>query len=298
MELGVEKDKGLVYEGSGHWGHAIWPSPKLVPAAFTSSMNDKLAPSEGKLNPNEYVFREESYDPVSRVRRGYFYDVSGSQPMLWHVSPHPAIDHEKNEMSEHGTLEKRLYTLSVPYIPNILKEIEGQPLVLLGSGESYTLWAITSVEKGISAGELVTLRVRQSFGALPVLESLAIPEQGRELVKDAISTLEEDLHRAGPESVVDRARETTAVILSVYLQDKDAAPKEKELGKLINVFVDLEKNNKQVISSAATITRIFHSRGKHSVQDKMPIRSLVEQDAELAVNCVGVMLSDLGWANW
>jgi hypothetical protein len=49
MELGLDKDSNLVYEGSGRWGHAIWPTPIILPLAFTTSENIDIAAEDGSL---------------------------------------------------------------------------------------------------------------------------------------------------------------------------------------------------------------------------------------------------------
>jgi hypothetical protein len=46
------------------------------------------------------------------------------------------------------------------------------------------------------------------------------------------------------------------------------------------------------------IVRLFHGRGKTAVQEKLAVRPLREQDAELAVQCAGTILCEPGWADW
>lgn len=301
MELGIDKDNNFAYEGSCHWGHAIWPSPIIVPAAFSTSTSETLIPADGNLNPNSYVFYEDAFDPVSRIRRGRLLQGGGNiQPIQWNVYPHPAIPQEGREISRQGVLKKRLFTFHPLYLPNILKNLgSGQPIILLGTQKSFTLWTIVSVETTASGDELVILKSRQSFGALPSLHSKEIPEAGREKVIATLETLQEDIQRSGSESVIDRAREAATVILSTYLQAKKFAKPKLDLDALIKKFLDAnEKDKKQIVINAADIVRIFHSRGKHVVQEKFPVRPICEQDAELAIQCVGTILCDLGWAMW
>ena len=298
MQLGIDKQRNLVYEGSGMSGHAIWPSPIILPAVFTTSLIDHISASDGKLDPLSYIFREDSFDPLSRVRYGRLYRAGEGQPAQWSVEVHPARPDEERQKSR-GFIKKELYTFHACRLANALRDLgEGQPLVILGTESAFTIWTIVTAETTTSGDELISLKSRESYGALPNLINNALPEVGKDKVIDAISVLHEDIHRAGPESVVDRARESATVVLSVYLESKGAAPTEKELGKLISAFQSLEKDGKQIVANAATIARIFHSRSKHAVKEKMPIRPLVEQDAELAVNCIGAMLCDLGWARW
>ena len=146
MQLGIFKDKNLIYEGSGHWGHPLWPSPIVIPAVFASTKDETLRPADGKLNPNSYVFRELAYDPVSRVRRGMLYHAGGTQPYPWSVSPHPAINQDNRELNRHGVVSRSLYTFDSFCLRVALRDIpDGQPLVLLGTDQSFTIWSISKL---------------------------------------------------------------------------------------------------------------------------------------------------------
>jgi len=297
VELGIDKSRNLVYEGSGAWGHAIWPSPIVLPLAFTTTASKVIEAADGALNPLSYVFREDAFDPVSRVRYGRLYQAASSQPKMWHVGIHPALPHEERE-SNKGVVTKELNNFHTARLNNALSDlVDGQPLAVLGTKDSYTVWTILSRETTVTGDELLTLKSRQTFGALPNVDEGVIPAGGRSKVLRALRTFQEDIYRAAPESVVDRAREAATVVLSVYEEEKGIAPKEKELGKLIR-GLDKEEPRKNNVINAARMVAIFHSRGKHAEKEKRLVRELVEQDAELAVQCVGTILCDLGWAQW
>jgi hypothetical protein len=55
---------------------------------------------------------------------------------------------------------------------------------------------------------------------------------------------------------------------------------------------------KFVVANCAHILALLHSRGKHVEQEKRAIRQITEQDAEFAVQAVGLILCDLDWASW
>lgn len=299
MQLGIERDKNLIYEGSGYWGHPIWPSPIVIPAVFVSSEDSELTPSNGKLEPNSYIFRETDYDPVSRVRRGMLYQADSSQPYEWHVSPHPAIQQEKREINNHSVVKKRLYSFQSFSLHVALRDIEhGQPLILLGVDSSYTIWSILSVEKNVSGDEMVILKARQSFGALPTVDYESIPEVSRNNVKASMNTLQEDIYRAGSESVIDRCREAMTAILSAYCQGIGVTGNGKDTGKLVKALRNLKENKKEVVANLVDTVRIFHSRGKNAPRERMSLRPLTEQDAELAIQSVGVVLCELEWGSW
>jgi hypothetical protein len=167
----------------------------------------------------------------------------------------------------------------------------------LGTTSSYTLWTILSREITVSGDQLITLKSRQTFGALPVVKYAAVPVDGHGVLAESLRVFEDDIHRAAPESVIDRAREAATVILSVYTKDVGASPRLQELGVLIKAMEN-ESSKKMNVINAARIVQIFHSRGKHAEKIGRGVRHVVEQDAELAVQCIGTMLCDLGWANW
>ena len=300
MQLGIEKDKNLIYEGSGDWGQPLWPSPIVIPAAFASTEDKELKPADGKLAHKSYIFREVDYDPVSRVRRGILYHAdSNTRPCEWHVSPHPAIERDKHDVTTQGILKKRLYSFGSFSLHVTLRDIDrGQPLILLGVGDSYTIWSILSVEKLASDDEMVILKARQSFGALPNVNYKKVPEVGRDNVKAALNALQEDIYRAGAESVVDRSREAMTAILSAYCQDAGIAGNGKDTGELVRTLRNLKENKKEVVANLADTVRIFHSRGKNAPRERMSLRSLTEQDAELAIQSVGVVLCELEWGSW
>ena len=157
-----------------------------------------------------------------------------------------------------------------------------------------------SIELSLAGEEIVALRSRSTFGALPELLQESIPVNGNEKVVKAIAILSEDLHRAGPQSVVDRSRDAIAWMLSVYIQSCGQAEAGLDLGRLITRLSGVSDDvKKETAVSAANIIRLLHARGKSSEQERRPmLRSLQEQDAQLAVLCVGTILCDLGWASW
>lgn len=138
------------------------------------------------------------------------------------------------------------------------------------------------------------------MGALPELDWNLLPDKSG-LVKGKIESLLDDVYRAGAESIVDRAREAATAILSAYLQNEGIAEANgKDLGALIELLVKRnDKNGQRIVACAAEIPQRLHSRGKHAEQEKHDnLRPIREQDAELAVQCIGVMLCDLGWGRW
>jgi hypothetical protein len=290
--IAVDKDFGLLYEGSLGYGRPVLPTPSTAPAALVSEgdFSPKLPPSYG-LDQAEILFREDSFEAVTRTRRGRLYLASQTRPAPWQV-PHPS-----------GVNERRsVYPFQGLHVPQRLKEIVDRgdrPLLAIGTDVSFTIWAIALVE-GTSTGEfLLTLRGRQTFGALPELDRSAIPSACQRAVVDAVAKLGDEIFRAGPGSVVDRARDVASAALSGYLQHLRVIGPGRELDELIKKLSGLgDPQKKRVAAAAAEIVRVFHSREKPSVQERLPVRAVREQEAELAVYCVGSLLCELGWAEW
>jgi hypothetical protein len=292
VNIGIEKHEALVYEGSGTYGRGVWPTPVITPASF-------VYPSEGNLKAHEssnsfgYRFREDSFDPVSRVRRGRFYKGGGSQPQQWRVSRHPGNTLDSITSDVHG-FSKQLETFhGNPIWHKYIKGRRELPLVLLGVDDRYTVWSIISVES-ISTGEdLVTLKARNSFGILPHINESKIQESFRSKLNDVLDHFIDEVHRSSPVSVIDRARDVATLALLAYfnLQKEEA----KDLGKLIKL---LEQERLTIAMNSANIIARLHARAKPSEQERRELPQIREQDAELAVQCIGIILCEIDFAEW
>lgn len=296
MNIGIDRDRNLCYEGRSTWGHAVWPSPVITPARIVFEQEGDLkAENRRDLVGDAWIFREDSFDPIARIRRGRFYQAGNQQPQKWHVQVHPAIPSETREANK-GIVTKLLETFyGNPIWHRFIKDQKEQPLVLLGFDERFTVWTIINVES-ISTGEdLVTLKSCSSLGVLPQIESGKIPENSRTAVMASLDAFADEVYHAAPVSVIDRARDAASQILLAYfgLVGEGA----KDLGALTH---DLEKENepKIIAVSAARIIARLHARAKPVEKAKYSLREIREQDAELAARCLGVILCELGWAEW
>jgi len=268
----------------------------ITPARIVFEQEGDLkAENRRDLIGDAWIFREDSFDPIARIRRGRFYQAGNQQPQQWHVQVHPAIPSETREASK-GIVTKSLETFhGNPIWHRFIKDQKEQPLVLLGFDERFTVWTIINVEN-ISTGEdLVTLKSCSSLGVLPQVESGKIPENSRSAVMASLDAFTDEVYHAAPVSVIDRARDAASQILLAYfgLLGEGA----KDLGALTN---DLEKENepKIIAVSAAKIIARLHARAKPVEKAKRSLREIREQDAELASQCLGVILCELDWADW
>ncbi len=288
---------GMVFEGESDYGaHLVWPQPVVTLAKFVKETEDALIPATDN-EIGHCCFREDSFDTVSRIRRGRFYQSTGSTN-TWQVIQTSSV------ALMGATSMGGLVGLSLRgYRAHKLSTAgnDSQNLVILGSSGAFTAWSVVAIETISTGEELVTLKARQSLGALPEVYWAKVPAEHRYKVQEAIEKLADDYRRAGSESVIDRAREAATAILSAYLQDKEVdAAKGNDLGALINkLTVYAGQHEQRIVACAADIARRLHSRGKHAEKEKnVELRPIREQDAELAVQCIGVMLCDLRWADW
>lgn len=295
MNIGIDKDRNLFYEGKASWGHAVWPSPVITPAKIVTELEGMFYSEDGRnLVADGMVFREDSFDPVTRVRRGRFYQAGNRQPSEWHVQVHPAVPNEALQ-ADKGIIKKSLDTYYRHPVWYQSSKCQKQPLVLLGFEDRFTVWNIIDIES-ISTGEdLVTLKSCSSLGILPEVESSMIPKSSRKAVMESLHIFVDEVHRAAPASVIDRARDSVSQVLLAYfdLEGKYA----KDLGALIK---DLEHGGRQKIiaAAAAKIIARLHARAKPVEKTKRSLREICQQDAELAAQCLGVILCELGWAHW
>ncbi len=294
LNIGIDTSQGLIYEGSGRYGRAVWPSPIITPAKIIFETEGPLIAERSSDDITSACrFREDYYDPVSRIRRGRFYFAEGHQPAEWFVQPHPAVPLERAERTG-DEIRKYLQTFAGnPIWHKYIKGKPEQPLVLLGLDDRFTIWKIIDIE-AISTGEdLVTLKARGSLGILPVIDRTKVRESFQAQVFESLDAFADEAHRSGPVSVIDRARDAASQILLAYFdaEGKDA----KDLGDMARRLEDKEK---AIASWAAKIIARLHARAKPVERAKRAMPPVREQDAELAIQCVGTILCELGWAKW
>jgi len=297
MDLAIDENRNIIFEGSGSYGHALFPTPLVSQANIVSPSEnpEKYAPP-ASLTECKYIFREDSYDPVTRIRRGRFYNFRSTQS--WYVRPHPAAIFSTTDQKENEQRPRYCQIFSHTSLwSQFIRQGDVRPLVILGSKDRFTLWRILSIETNISGEELVVLKGRHVFGALPDVEKERIPAERREKVLACLDKLQEDIFRASPASVIDRARDAASSILRAHLGDDPSLKVDADLDPLVKKIRSM--GGLANVGNAGDIVRILHSRAKPSVQEKIPdLRQAHEQDAEFAVQCVGSILCDLGWAEW
>lgn len=299
--------RGIAYEGNDRQLWAIYPLPMISPAVVVGI-------KEGLL------FREDSFDPLTRVRRGRFYEKLGQDDPIDHYhtenvanglyGPMVGIVTIKTKGSDgkptsYGAFDnyQKYGIANIPDLPTA-KPCEVQ----LGDHANATAWRIVAVEKNAFGQQVFTLRGKSLFGALPDLSSELMGQNKKTLdtekiksVAASLGSLVDALHHQQPVPIVDVARETARVMVAAWLgQDANT----KDLGKVIDKITcddNTSHENKCVARWAASIINRLHPRGKSAEQEnhrakRITLRPVVDEDAECAVHLVGLLLREFGWA--
>lgn len=298
--IGIDRNTWLIYEGASWYGHGVSPSPVILAATIVDDMNVEPPKAPSLIDQAKHVFREDSFDPVTRVRRGrlYVWPDNAPQPGNWWVHQHPALHEEVGKRDHEGRFAKSLLT----YIPmNGFQDrlIKASGLVLmLGGGNAFSLWKPLLVERIASGEELLTLKAYSNLGVVPELILEGIPEQSRSAVSGAVKRVVDCAFTGNPVSVVDQCRDAAQVVLAHWFmpQSGDASILGRELGQIIRGIADYFQGKRAALVDAADLIRLLHPRGKSNEQQKLGLRPPSEEDAQLALQALGFLLRDLGWA--
>ena len=303
--IGIDNNTWLVFEGVSNYGHGIWPTPIISIATLITCDSDwGTLPASARLDNAHLVFREDSFDPVTRVRRGRLYEWrDGALNQTWYFPPHPAEPPDRNNMSMDGRLNRMLYTYHPARIfasafPNSVRA-----QLVLGTQSAPTVWRIVSVETIASGEELITLHARSTFGCLPELIDDHIPKQASPEVTTILDKVADAAFRSSPVSLIDLCRAATTTVLAYWLEASGDAPNNVhhlDVGDLLKAVEKQQGNgNTQPPSAAGSAIRLlqrFHSRGKPNEQKRYNTRPPTEEDAQFALNALGFLLRELGWA--
>jgi len=287
--IGIDEHARLYYEGSSGGAIPLWPSPPFFTAA-TIVRSDKdrlLIPGEINLSRATLLFREDYFDPVTRIRRGRFYNAGdGARQQEWVVPPHPALPLEASGAVYRGQLRKSLLVYFDWPASHHLQPLQGI-VVVLGTVSAMTQWRVISMERISSNEDLVTLKSRSNIGVLPELADDKLPTAHKQRINQFVANVVDTAYRGGAESVIDRCCDMASAVLSAYYD----AP-EKPLGHLATIARD---QNKRIVGNAASILAQLHARGKPQEQQIRRVRHPQDEDAALALECAGTILREIEW---
>jgi hypothetical protein len=283
--------RGLVYEGEVNFLRAIHPVPIVSFAKFEHSKpidRDALA-------LDGMVFREDSFDPVTRIRRGRFYARCDNQ-----IRTIPVANVHNYPFGNHIGIKGLEWEPDGWYRPLTEGDIHQRVRVcIIGNHDFQTTWRVIDVEHVFTGELLWTLKAKSTMGILPELKERLDRVDHDHLVDSAnITAAIEKLVDASriqqAEPVIEVARETTRVILATWL-GPDA--KGKDLGAVIKAVPD----DKYMVGWAASIISRLHPRVKSAEQEKQKkqeklLREISGEDAEISVHLIGFLLREINWA--
>ncbi len=296
MGMQVATRRGLVYEGEQNFYRAIHPIPVLTRATcvwLPSGSDSPDCPSP--------LFREDSFDPVTRIRCGRLYVRADHPPQKL-----PAANVCNYPFGQLVGVAAGEWDAECFYRPinqwdiTPTTRLEAAPIELGDQGFT-TRWRVVAVER-ISSGDLLfTLRAISALGALPILAESLSSRDGSPVptapIRKALDQLVSAFHGQQPVPIADVCRETARVILAAWIGTNANT---KDLAGVIRMISN-ESDKREGLQSAATVIRLMHSRGKSSEQEQQAakgkdLRLVCMEDAETAVQLVGFLLRDIGWA--
>jgi hypothetical protein len=300
MYLGIENQTGLIYEGAdvGLLMPAI-PIPSVTQAKLIEVQDDwDNLPSGLAQSPMSWVFREDTFDAVTRTRRGRLYQADGSlQPSNQRVVPHPYEDPFGRAEGAGGRTGKRLHVYTA-CISLLSKARQGMGLTLaLGAPQAVSAWRIIQTEVTVSGCVMVTLKSLSAFGILPELNKDKIPQEFQKSAEQALERVLNSAFRETSISVVDHCRNAMTELLSRWLvaEGHDRSILDKDLAKVATAIAE-PPYEMLCVSWLAKVVARLHVRGKGNEAHKKGLRDLVDEDAELALHAVGFALREIGWA--
>lgn len=300
MYLGIDNNTGLIYEGAGEADIPAIPTPAVTQAKIVERMGELAGIPQGLFSDAfSWVFREDSFDPVSRTRRGRLYQPHmNSQPHSVRVSPHPydfagrwpGADPERN-------IQKSLFVYTqCSQLLNMPSKGMGA-ILALGSPQAASFWRIVQTEMLVTRAVMVTLKALSAYDILPELDAIQVHDEFRADAKKVLDKVLDAAFRESPDSVVDRCRNALTVLMSRWLaqQGHDRKVLEWDLADVSEAISKPPYSRVCPANMGRTVAQL-HNRTKENVVVKKGLRPLVEEDAELAIQAVGLTLRDLGWA--
>ena len=298
--LGIERQNGLIYEGKENPSHLVMPTPMVSQCALIESPTDLANLPRGMdSDPFRWVFREDWFDPVSRVRRGRLFQSFSNvswEPIT--VDAHPFSSSDFAVGRNDGRVAKQM-SVFIHCTQLLNRQGRGEGLQLaIGSVGAYSLWRILQTELTVNQDVVVTLRAESPFGVLPSLDLAKVPDDSRKAVTDAYDRVMNVAYRESPTSVVDQCRNLGAVLGDRWLFHLTGNKKklEHDLGPCITAIREhFGEQNYRLLRAALETINLLHPRGKENERERYGLREVSNEDAELALHAAGFVIREIGW---
>jgi hypothetical protein len=162
------------------------------------------------------IFREESFDPITRIRRGRVFTRRSRTAYQedWRVQDPWRTDLPSEKWARGTALKIKLLTWSTDNLLDLRKAENKHrlPKVVLGWDEHCTYWQIVLIETPIRSGPMLTLKALHSLGDLPELLEEAIPDSIRGQLIEHWDKLDATVNRFSAIEVIDRCRDLLSIV--------------------------------------------------------------------------------------
>ncbi len=302
MFLGFDDNSGLVYESAGSApDRPVIPVPTISQAKLVALPADWTSLGSGvRNNAQTWIFREDSFDAVTRTRRGRLYSPMTGAPYPNHnsrVMPHAFEDPGGLHTGADGKLHRPLNVYAA--CTSILEQPnQGRGATLaLGNNRAASAWRIVDVEITATDDVMLVLKALSAYGVVPDLDAVKVDERFRNEVARALGRVVDSAFRESATSVVDQCKDAATLIASrwVWQRSGDESILAKDLAKVAETL-EAEPHKKYAAANQCKTLAILHARGKSNEQFSKGLRPPTEEDAEFAVHAVGFLLRELDWA--
>ena len=260
----IAEAHGLWYEGNTSFMQLIQQNGLLLPT--------RLPDLQG---PHGLIFREDHFDPATRIRRGRLYEQTDASWTPANVTPRPYPDFHINTL--YKTAECQIK--------------EGWTAVL-GDNNAQSYWMVVFSEKAGLDAHYLTLKSKTYFGVLPEVNRDIIPAPNRQDILRALEAVVEAAPIQAPQPVIDACRYAASCMISAQFPESNPTG-EKDLGPMVRW---LNGNKHRTKANTADIVNSLHSRAKANAAAQHGTRPVSQQDANLAVDAIAFLLQDFGWA--
>jgi hypothetical protein len=301
--IGIDSNTWLVYEGVSSYGHGVWPTPITLQAGILEASDDwKALPTSRDIRAAKLIFREDTFDPVTGLRRGRLYQrLSGtSQPSEWYLHCHPAIPEDEGSRDTQGRFKRYLLTYYDFYdLGAKVRASNSEVIIVLGASDAITLWTIVQVETVASGQEMLTLKIRSNLGVLPEVDFSKVPKNSEKAVRTALEKLRTSAYREQAGSLIEQCRSMAQIIISHWFEDLSGQPcKADDLGGLHKKLENSElAKDKHILLNTSKTLALFHNRNKPNVRERLgdAARDITESDGAFSLQAIALLLHEVGW---
>jgi hypothetical protein len=188
-----------VYEGNENFLNAVYPMPSLSTVAV-----DHITQPGRKVFENPYptvppLFREDSFDPTTRIRRGRFYCLHKQVDTydFQRVNHYP---YARPTSAPLQFYDMKTYRSSQPAGP---APASMRPLILLGDASYNTAWHVIGAERLFNSETLFTLKSATTLGILPDLDESALPAARRKQILEGFEKVADAAYKYMPVPIVE-----------------------------------------------------------------------------------------------